>query len=379
MIKGVSGVPGSGKTYYVVQEIASKYFTFSKEYSEWIPKDKEKPVTIITNISEFKLNSIKIEDLLMEYQVDIETFLTVPFFEKNLLPKYGRIVLLLDEVQRIIPSNFRNNDVLYFFQYHRHLGIDIYMTYQTWASVSRKVTDLMEFEIRATRNSLKIANEFRYSFYCGMDKIGGTIKKQNKMIFPLYKSFQLDSTEKPLKPVRSLLILVVVLLVGFFVGWKYFLGMFRSSGSADAASIERVEIPKTFPPKEQRGNGGGGSNRPTTHKPAAIPQIEPQTRLQVGGMWYGSKLFAVDYFGQLIPVKDLPFPYYDDYENKKVYITIPDSYLASIKPSYPDSMNRNAVYKDPDGKFQRFGEEPKEDKPKVYTVKKPDYFGRGDG
>ncbi|MDP3013985.1 MAG: hypothetical protein Q8M92_07075, partial [Candidatus Subteraquimicrobiales bacterium] len=53
-IKIVTGILGAGKTYFCVQELLAKYYTYSEEFLEWRSKG-DLDVEIITNISGLKL------------------------------------------------------------------------------------------------------------------------------------------------------------------------------------------------------------------------------------------------------------------------------------------------------------------------------------
>ncbi len=359
MIKGVSGVPGSGKTYFVVKEIAEKYFTFDKQYSEWTHNKDYPELTIFTNIKEFKLPCVNVDQYLKQNNIDFETFLTVPYFEKlveqNPKMKY---LILLDEAQKYFPSNYKNNDVLFLFQYHRHLGIDFYLTYQSWGSITRKITDLLEFEIRAVRSSFKIMNEFRYHFYVGgFDKIGGTVKKTDKMIFALYKSFDVKSLEKPPHPARKLLLVCVLLVLAFFGGFRYFVHNFNLGKNTRitqnvASGIESPRIPID---QKARKQGGGLRDRPpAAAKPSMpLPDIDPTTRVLLGGMWFGDRLVAIEFFGKVIALRDFTYSYTADIENHRVVAAIPDDILAQLNTLQTGGFMRNRT---DDGTYSKIGQ-----------------------
>jgi hypothetical protein len=376
MIKGVSGVPGSGKTYFVVKEIADKYFEFDKEFSEWKIKEKYKDILIITNIKEFKLNSITFENFMEENNFsNVEQIFSVPFWE-NWISRNPelKILFLIDEAQKYFPSNYKDNDVLFFFQYHRHLGIDIYLTYQTWASISRKITDLMEFEIRAVRRTLKIANEFRYQFYAGMDRIGSTVRKSDSMVFALYKSFDASSVEKVPSPARKLALLIALMLVGLVFAVRAFLGSFSPEtdiAHADPAPPSRSKRVSSSPIAAKSGDGGNRSitiEQQRSVKP--VPMIEPSSRVPLGGMWLGNKLIAVEFFGQVVPVREFNYPFTSDLESRKVFAVVPDNILAQVKP-----VKTGGFYGE-SGRYRQLPEP--EQKAKHYKVDMPDYFARNE-
>lgn len=327
MIKGVSGIPGSGKTYYVVHEISQKYFTFNKQFSEWQINEKFKNLVIFTNIKNFKLNAIQIDEYCTENNITWEQLLTVDHIERYLQNNPDtKIIFLIDEAQKYFPTTYKNNEVFFFFQYHRHLGVDIFLTYQTWASINRKITDLQEFEIRAVRKSFKLGSEFRYLFYAGNDKIGGTVKKSDPMVFALYTSFDTttEGTEKTPKYAIKMLIISITLTIVLAFLLKYlFTGLFVT---------EDIEEQQTEPPQQQTiSQQQTLSSRTTTPRPTTVrTETIQSTFVNTGGVWLGNRLMSISFFGQLIPVSEYPFPYQADFKNRTVLTAVPDEILSQI-------------------------------------------------
>jgi zona occludens toxin (predicted ATPase) len=350
MIKGITGVPGSGKSYFAVHLIVQKYYKWDPVILEWIPRNKRKPLTIFSNVVGLKLPHFNLDDYFLERDITYEDFFTVPYMEK-VVEKYGQVLLLIDEAQKFFPSDYRNKDVLFLFQYHRHLGIDIILTFQTWASITRKITDLMEFEIRAVRRSFSIVGEFRYHYYFGLERHGGTKLIPDQKIFNLYKSFTQDSHSKPPRPARKLLVLILVALVVFFVGWKLFLGMFEPPTKTVAKDVKDSV---TSSPK----SGGALTGHPPAISavPAPVQKIDPMTRIQLGGFWVGRHLVAIDFFGRLIKTSQFTYPYQDDFENQRVWVSVPDSILAQIKMARASEHGVNGFYGEGDSGYSRIGE-----------------------
>lgn len=361
MIKGVAGVPRAGKTYFCVDEISRKYFKFDSEYSEWkVLKSKEyDSLLIISNIKNFKLADYTIDKYIEINNLTFEQFFSVPYWENfnEINPKI-KIIILIDEAQRFFPSNYKNDDVLFFFQYHGHLGIDIYLTYQSWFSISRKITDLMEFEIRAVRQSLKLGSEFRYHFYSGMDKIGSTTRRANKMVFALYKSFDIQSLEKPPRPIRKVLffgLILVVFLVFFTINFVNSFGTRNADKNIkkDISAVSSVSLsssPSLPLKKEQAGGGAGPTDRPRAAITLPHTISVETTRVPLGGMWWGDRLVGIEFFGQVIPVQDFTYQFTADFEKKQILASVPDSVLAQIKP-----LQSGGFIRGNDGTFRSLG------------------------
>jgi hypothetical protein len=355
MIKGITGVPGSGKSYFAVHLITSKFYKWNPDILEWELKDKKKPVTIFSNVAGLKLPHYSLDQYFQQKGITYETFFTVDYMEK-VIEKYGQILILLDEAQKFFPSEYKNKDVLFFFQYHRHLGVDIILTFQTWFSLSRRITDLMEFEIRAVRRSFSIVGEFRYHYYFGNDRHGGTKLIPDRKIFSLYRSFEAAPGEKPPSPVRKILVLLLLAITVFFVGWKFFIGSYapatqpQRSVQADPAVISPPVI------KQQGGRDPvrGDAPTPLLEQPHTEKHYS-MTRVQLGGFWYGNSLVAVDFFGHLVKLSDLQYAYEDDFKNKRVFVMVPDSILAQIKTALPGENGQNDFYQAADGTFARIG------------------------
>jgi len=372
MIKGITGVPGSGKSYFAVKLVTDKYFKWNKLLLEWEQRNKKKPVTIFSNVSGLKLPHISLDNYFHDKSITYEQFFTVPYMEK-VIEKYGRVLILLDEAQKFVPSDYRNTDVLFFFQYHRHLGIDIILTFQTWFSISRKVTDLMEFEIRAVRRSFSIVGELRYHYYFGNERHGGMKLHPDHNIFALYKSFEQAPNEKPPQPVKKLILLILVAILVFFVGWKYFLGMFEAPKKFSTANISSKPAPVSTSPLKDKGRAVllPGEAVPPSYELPLEPVRISVTRVQLGGFWYGNKLIAVDFFGHLVNVEDLQYQYQDDYENHKVYVMVPDSILAQIKTAKPDEKSLNGFYEKSPNNYQRVGNQNNSETEEKSSIQQP--------
>jgi len=351
-IKIVTGVPGSGKSYYLMSLIVKNHFEFDKEYFQWKEKPRKdgKSVTIVTNIKGFKLPHVSLDSLPLSHGLpDLDSFLAIPMIsgktedesiEESLIYKWCKkhepVIFLIDEAQRRFPYQYKNNDVLFFFQFHRHLGVDLYLTSQDWNSLSPRITKLPEFEIRAIPKSKQLLNELRYKTYCGFDSVGSFTLKADKKIFALYKSFDFAEHGKTIRPVRKMVVIACLVLIGIFFSIKLFLGHFYGASMAKAKSPPRPNIEKSIKPVEDRRVPSGVREPPPgpANAPALLPEIETKAptfaQVSLGGMWVGEKLVAIEWDRNLVPVQRWPWPILGKKSGERVTAMIPLEVLTQM-------------------------------------------------
>jgi len=202
MIVLYTGVPGSGKTYLAVKSIADLL--------------KNPNNVVISNVEGFRFERFK---LFRDYQIkkiSDETFINVEcgqyiditkelvkrgssFFDYTQMKKFlepfkdKNVFIFIDECQRYFPKWFKDSEVIYFFDYHRHLGLDIYLISQSSYKICPDIVHLTEYELRAVPSSLKFKNMFVYKRLINNDILGRQVLKRDKRIFSLYKSFQVQN------------------------------------------------------------------------------------------------------------------------------------------------------------------------------------------
>ena len=252
MIHIVEGVPGSGKTYYAVNYLVSNFFEYDSFYSEY----KERPdknVLVITNIDSLRLKHLNLDYLIERFT--LEKFFTVENFEK--IQKQYRvknIVVIVDEAQKYFDRKFYNKDVFYFFQYHRHLGVDIFLLTQSKNTLARELVVLSEYIIKAVPRSLQYGS-FRYKFYDvnGNHLFTKSLKRDNN-VFRAYKSFDVKEVSKPKnvllpKIVFASVSIFVSLALVFFLLRFFWYSPSKSPPSPSASSVPRVKSDLSSVPK----------------------------------------------------------------------------------------------------------------------------------
>ena len=252
-----TGVPGSGKTYLMVEKFCRLFCDYDKETERFILKEKFKDKILVSNIEGLTLQHIDLEtmlhercltlarkkfidnladqdletmdDVIDEYYADfkeekIRWFFNMPF-QKSLQEKHGGIIYLIEESQRYFDGKELGRqkwvrDVFYFFEKHRHVGCSIFMDTQHISKLVKGISVLFETETRAKPRTFSIMGEFKYNEYSEGAKMNQVpiVKKPDQRIFKTYKSMSAAEDVKTKKPIFKLLSFVGVMVVmAFFV------------------------------------------------------------------------------------------------------------------------------------------------------------------
>jgi hypothetical protein len=369
-IKLVTGVPGSGKSYYAVNHILTKYFEWNDELDTY---DNKGQVVIITDIEGLRLEHYALDYMLERYQCKLEEFFTVPVQERLTedFPEQ-HVVYLLDEIQRRFPAGYRNTDVLYYFQWHRHLGHDLYLMAQTSESVCKHIVALIEFEIKAVRESVKLGKVFKYYFMAGDLKVDEKTIPHNKKVFGLYTSFKKDDQGDKPKPLKKLIVSTVIIvfcMIGLcYCSYKGIRGSIAENIDTDQSQpankpqinnrlkqLQQQTGPEADAPRSASGreaDASPGSVAPPA--PDLVDLSEENLHLvQCGGLWVGQNLVAVQLFGKLIQVRDLPYAIAEDVPGSKVQVLVPGEVLAQVQPLLP--AGSRDLYRGADGGLRSVG------------------------
>ena len=244
MIRIVQGNPGSGKSYYAVNYL-SKYCTYDALYKDHKLNDG---VLIISNLEGLKLKHLDFDELVQRFT--LEKFLTIENFEK-IIEKYKarHIILIIDESQKYLDSKFYDKDVFYFFQYHRHIGIDVFLLTQSVSTVCRQLPPLCEFIIEAAPRSKGIAGTFRYKFKDtkGTFMYSQAVRKKQE-VFAMYKSFSSDEAEKPKNVLSHWLLTAAVVICVITFGFKGFFYAYAHKGESAKISVPQSHVVKPAAP-----------------------------------------------------------------------------------------------------------------------------------
>jgi hypothetical protein len=218
-----------------------KYFEYDKVLLDWIPKGQ---AIIITNIDELRLDHYRLQDLIDEAG-GIGKFFTVDY-QKALVLKWGRLIYIIDEAHKFFDDKLKNKDVEFFFQYHRHLGVDMYLVTTGVSLLPVYIQRVIEYRIQAVARSKQVGNTFLYDKVVDGEKAGKVVLTKRNEVFKLYKSMDMSETEKP----KSLLtkyvvgIAVMVLAFGLVLIWMVSGFTGKLGGIKEAKAVKKVEVAK---------------------------------------------------------------------------------------------------------------------------------------
>ncbi len=350
MLKVITGPPRAGKTYWAVRHVLVTYFKWDNDLFTWVPKSDTVPF-ILTNIDGLRIPHTNLEQFLAQKKLTLPEFLTlkeiVPFIENLNRP----LVLLLDEAHGTFPFNFKDKgagdtqlSTLYFFGYHGHYPIDIYLITHSWTDLCSSIAQRAEYQIDAERRTLSAVGEFRY-FYLHpktQDKLNTQVVKSDKKIHMMYLSSNGEHKTNEIKPLRKQLFLVFGLLCLVVLFFFKFMGTFghtknstpraprpaERAGAGGAARPQavksQIKLPAEIVPVQSRYSAAG----------LTVPEVKKQSYVQVSlsGAWFGDKVAAVDLFGQVVPISDFPYSYSIDRKNRRILASLPDNVVASLRP-----------------------------------------------
>jgi len=316
-IRIITGTPGAGKTFFAMNHIVNNYCYYSKKSASYRLK---KDFTIISNIDEMSLKHISLDDALEQSGKNIESFFVEPY-QRKITDKYKKIIYILDEASRYFHSKFFNNDVFYYFQYHRHLGHDIYLIVHQFDLLPKQIRALAEYEIRAVNRSLSLLGEFKYNILLGKEIIDRKLIKRNKKIFELYKSQDFSESEKIKNPFRKVFAFLIVfsLISGYFF-YKTFLPKFYSK----KATVTGGSLPVK------------GGSLPEGVRSGKFNNIMPSDfyEIQLSFIQYGDQIYLVDpVSNNIIPAVSFPYKLRiaKNISKAQFFAQIPKSDLEMIK------------------------------------------------
>lgn len=170
MITLLTGIPGSGKSYMAVDHVSKM-------------KDQSK---VLHNIEGFKLG-ISLDQFSIDHKIQKIDVFRKSWHEKNDLLHGWTIII--DEAAELFPKSLRDTDIIGFFDYHRHYGIDIFLITQDIKKVTADITCLAESHYRAASGaSNPIPGVMIYQQIVGGESVARKYLKKRKEVFALYKS-----------------------------------------------------------------------------------------------------------------------------------------------------------------------------------------------
>jgi len=118
---------------------------------------------------------------------------------------YKKVLMIVDESQRYF-ADLKNseNEKYFFFEYHRHIGLDVLLICQVWSALPKRLVELCEFVISAKPRTIKLVG-FQYDFLDAVskNKLFTKTLKLDKTVFSLYQSYIADEVVKPKSVARN--------------------------------------------------------------------------------------------------------------------------------------------------------------------------------
>ncbi len=268
MITLVTGVPGSGKTYFCVHTIKKKCL----QESDIFFRVRDDTI-LITNIR------LRLDDnnnyILIENWEDWFQFFNVNFWQQNLHWWSGkRIWIIMDECQRFFMLAKDNADVYFYLQYHRHFGTHtILLATQTAKSIPGKVYELAEYLIEAVPKSINIFSTlgFRYRVLSPLDKsivLRRFHLPYDNTIFYLYKDMVFKEEEE-MRPQNAFLKPVAIIFL-MFLGVVLSLHLFFSGFTSKTQPTQTQAQPTTAQPTTRT-----SQTQPITYEDLITEEKEP--------------------------------------------------------------------------------------------------------
>lgn len=228
MITLVTGVPGSGKTYFAVHHIST------------LSKDEQKK--ILHNVEGLKLGK-PIDDYCIENNCSPIDLFKDSFHTQH--KEFRGYKFIIDECQSIFPKSLKDQDVQRFFQLHRHYGIDIILLSQDYKLVNQDIALLAEYQYRAVSDTANpIPKTFFYRQTIGYENIGKKYLPKKKKVFDLYKTADFDQskTRKKSRPMLKLIVIAVIAIIFAAVfGYRWVSGKGKERTPEQQAMIEKAE------------------------------------------------------------------------------------------------------------------------------------------
>lgn len=207
----LTGVPGSGKSYFAVNKIVELLDT----------KDN---FLILSNIDGTKENIFDRRYVFHRFSLEflrnanMENFLP-HLRDEHHLDAEATIYIFIDECQNYYGPSCRDEDAFYFLDYHRHYGVEIFLITQKDTKIRKEVEALCETEIRGLPPTLSlIPGMFVYNHKCGGEIFAKIKLKKKSKVFSAYKSFQAGTIRRGNYTIwlRVLVPLLIAVAAGYY-------------------------------------------------------------------------------------------------------------------------------------------------------------------
>jgi len=228
----ITGSPGAGKSYYAVKRIVEdlkKDTNLVVSNIDGLDRAKlsfylGKEVNNLWTLDEFLATALSFCNMHYDgnYRNAFLTILNVDYWKRFIIPKlfgelgYRKVIFYLDEFQSIIDEDTELTQLQkFFFDYHRHLGLDFFIITQSIQRMNKAIRNLVEIELRlVSLRVFGISNMAVLKTIIGGVPVKKSIVKYDPKIFVLYRSALVEHM-KGVKG-RPPVMLFVAVAVAFF-------------------------------------------------------------------------------------------------------------------------------------------------------------------
>lgn len=334
-VRLITGKSGSGKSLFMLHQLVSRFFDYDKVKQLFVPLPGFEDLLIITNIdgfsqdiphlnlqeqieyinfrkmcheikklilsgrvpdvlagftvekmdwyiSEYQFEGVRklpvsLRDYYIEERKEVESDhffrnkTQAPYLQGHLAGK--KIVYVIDEAQRYFPVGFKDRDACFFFEYHRHYGVEVFMATQHRNFLSRGIRDNIEVEYSSVRKSITSGRVYIYNVLYDGVKSGVEYLRNPKRYYSLYTSAFSHSDVKEKNYVFRILFFSSLCIFGAigFITWRFvFSGRFSSP--ADQKSLASV---RTLPSSPGSVSAGSGPSSPASVKSSSPEPAAP--------------------------------------------------------------------------------------------------------
>lgn len=311
MIWLLTGIPGSGKSYFAVDMIHDLIQKLKKK-EKIDDEEAGKKIKVLHNVDGLKVGTV-LDTFCAERGFNPITLFSNKYHKDN--EEFRGWLFVIDECQTLFPKNMRNEDVQLFFQLHRHYGIDIVLLSQDYKLICPAISLLSEFQFRAVSDTANpLPGFFMYKQMVGYEQIGRKFKRKKQKVFNLYKTADFDQKKVRKKARPMLIIFIICAIIGVF-GLIKILG-FKDGLNSTKPKKEQSQ-PMTLSEKKrvaqnrtrqvtQSGNPDGNYLSEPQYPESYLQQLQNQTLLSLDIIEDHTGTYYL-LMGTFWPAKDFPY------------------------------------------------------------------------
>lgn len=246
MVEIVTGVPGSGKSYYAMIRMAKSFSndaTLRKKIdNQFAIKDVDKAYTNVNELKLEELNNVKsldMDDLIEKLTKLHHHYKKDKWSDKQLNElateyEINNAMFLLDEAQNYFDNP--NTVLIWWISYHRHFNQHIILITQSLALIHTKYKQFSEIFLKAVPSSLKVLNNKNvYKKYTEsrMSKASQASSLNIKKFPEIYELYGSGANHNSKSVILPYLIISGVLFVAVILYFKFFLSLSNSTDNIE--------------------------------------------------------------------------------------------------------------------------------------------------